>query len=521
MGKKNKLSIYLVKDEYANEDCKILSSFAQLLKVYPEVGTLYYLPSSISVPGWIESFVCGSLRDTNIFTSNARVVLLCHVSVAEGLSKTFAITMGYGKNLLAEDVIEEGFGLKVVLNTITPNSLRRINKTNIGGNQKNSNEQLPLESDIDAFGFDIDRDMIGTVTGTSDDETFAKGMITGSDMLNLSAEANINNIPSFLKNVYAQYTSKAYKESFGWIDHIRRVKDKKTIEELDAAVITLINTGSPDAWMAVPEVVDWENIEGFRYAGREIYHDIDISIVHKSFRAGLSSIRQLKDKRIVAIRSDNGEVITSWNAYRCLYAEVNLRSKSYCINNGRWYVIDQDFVETVNREYNAIPLSERSFLPYRHDHTRESDYSQEYVATDPSNLLLMDAKSIQYGGGQSKVELCDILTSDQTYIHIKPYSSSATLSHLFNQAVVSAELVLSDPEFRAKANAKIMELTKNRAFIIKNTQEKEITVILAILSDFTEDYPPIPFFSKIAMRYAQRRLQAFGCKVYLKNIKRI
>lgn len=521
MGKKNKLSIYLIKDEFAEEDRKILTPSAKLLKDYPDIGKLYYTPSSISVPGWMESFFCGSLRDTSIFTSNARVVLLCHVLIAEGLSKTFAITMGYGKNLLAEDVIEEDFGLKVVLNTITPDSLRRINKTNIGGNQKNSNEQLPLESDIDDFGFDIDRDMIGTVTGTSDDDTFAKGMITGSDMLNLSAEANIYNIPSFLKTVYSQYTSGAYKESFGWIDHIRRVKDKKTIEELDAAVIILINTGSPNAWMAVPEVIDWEDIDGFKYAGREVYPDIDISIVRNSFQEGLSSVRQLKDKRITAIRSDNGEVMTSWNAYKCLYAEVSLRGKSYCINNGRWYVVDQDFVEIVNREYNAIPVSDRFFLPYRQDHKRESDYSQDFVATDPSNLLLMDAKTIPYGGGQSKVELCDILTTDRTYIHIKPYSSSATLSHLFNQAVVSAELVISDPSFRAKANKKIKEQSKKRQFQIKDSDTKDITVILAILSDFSEEHPPIPFFSKIAIRYAQRRLQAFGCKVYLKNVQRI
>ncbi len=520
MGKKNKLSIYLIKDEFAKDDQKILSPSATLLKDYPDIGKLYYVPSSINVPRWMDSFFCGSLRDTNIFTSNARAVLLCRIVVADEKTKTFAITMGYGKNLLAEDVIEEDFGLKVVLNTIAPNSLRRINKINIGGNQKTSNEQLPLESDIDDFGFDIDRDMIGTITGTSDDEEFAKGIITGSDILSLSAEANIYNIPSFLKAVFAQYMSSAYKDKFAWIDHIRPVKNKRTIEELDNAVIYEINNKSPKVWMAVPDVINWEDVEGFRYAGRETYPDIYISVIRNSFREGLSSVKQLKDKRISAIRSDNGEVMTAWSAYRCIYAEVELRGVPYCINKGRWYSVDRDYVKTVNAEYDAIPVSDRVFLPYRQEHIREAIYSKAFAASDPSNLLLMDAKTIQYGGGHSKIELCDVLASDNTYIHIKPYSSSATLSHLFSQAVVSAELVISDPSFRAKANKKIKEQSKKRQFQIKDSDTKDITVILAILSDFEEDHPPIPFFSKIAIRYAQRRLQAFGCKVFIKNITR-
>lgn len=91
--------------------------------------------------------------------------------------------------------------------------------------------------------------------------------MTGSDQLNLTATVDVQNLSKFLKNAYARYTASCYKNSFGRIDHIRRIKSKSIIDELDSKVIDLINEGSPIVWVAVPEVIEWENIAGFKYAG--------------------------------------------------------------------------------------------------------------------------------------------------------------------------------------------------------------------------------------------------------------
>jgi uncharacterized protein (TIGR04141 family) len=149
----------------------------------------------------------------------------------------------------------------------------------------------------------------------------------------------------------------------------------------------------------------------------------------------------------------------------------------------------------------------------------ENAYSVAFVSSNANYLLCMDKQNISYGGGQSKVELCDILTTDKKFIHIKPYSGSATLSHLFNQAVVSAELVLGDAEFRAKANIKIGELSTDQSFKITTATKPD--VILAIISENDLERPPIPFFSKVALRYTKRRLETFGCKLSIKNIQKL
>ena len=74
---------------------------------------------------------------------------------------------------------------------------------------------------------------------------------------------------------------------------------------------------------------------------------------------------------------------------------------------------------------------------------------------------------------------------------------------------------MGDAEFRSKANLKIKEQTDNDEFLIKS--EDKPTVILAIISKYDEERPPIPFFSKIALKYTARRLRTYGCEVYLRK----
>jgi len=166
-----------------------------------------------------------------------------------------------------------------------------------------------------------------------------------------------------------------------------------------------------------------------------------------------------------------------------------------------------------------IPVSDMVFIDCKARRVTENEYTIEFVKTKPDYMICMDKKNVNHGGGRSKVELCDILTSDGKYIHIKPYSGSATLSHLFNQAVVSAELVITDKEFLKKANEKIQEVTDKKDFLISDGDHPD--VILAIISKDDVDRPNIPFFSKVALRHMKTRLKAYNCNLEIKNIKKL
>lgn len=97
MPKKNKLSIYLIEHEYADNDDKILKGLKLVLGELDGIGTVYYAPSVTTVPKWFDDFYCGKITNGEIYTFNARVALLTKVEMDENVVKRFAITMGYGK----------------------------------------------------------------------------------------------------------------------------------------------------------------------------------------------------------------------------------------------------------------------------------------------------------------------------------------------------------------------------------------------------------------------------------------
>jgi uncharacterized protein (TIGR04141 family) len=117
----------------------------------------------------------------------------------------------------------------------------------------------------------------------------------------------------------------------------------------------------------------------------------------------------------------------------------------------------------------------------------------------------------------SKIEFCDLLTNNKKIIHVKKYGGSSVLSHLFAQGMVSGELFIGDKKFREKVNKGLPESHR-----IENTEDRPIAsdyeIIFAIISSLDKDLD-IPFFSKVNLRSAKRRLGAFGYKVSLQKIK--
>lgn len=76
MAVKNKLSIYLIRDEFSSDDSFILkNSQYQSIEINKD-SKVYFEQSKNSIPRWMKSFFCGSLDNASIFVSNARAVFL-------------------------------------------------------------------------------------------------------------------------------------------------------------------------------------------------------------------------------------------------------------------------------------------------------------------------------------------------------------------------------------------------------------------------------------------------------------
>jgi uncharacterized protein (TIGR04141 family) len=167
--KNNKISVYLIKDGLEIES--ILKDIDDLMVLCSsDTSKTYYYPTRINVPKWIKSYYEIDNVD-NINVSNSKVISIHNLDI-DGKEVVFAIPFGSGKSLLKDDVIEEQFGIKVLLNSVGVDEFRQVVSSNYGGDHRTRNEQVPKKTNINEFGFDIYNDFIRKATAKTDDELF-------------------------------------------------------------------------------------------------------------------------------------------------------------------------------------------------------------------------------------------------------------------------------------------------------------------------------------------------------------
>lgn len=520
----NKLSIYLIKQEYSSlED--IFKDHENLTSENIEnVGNFYFGDSYISEPSWIKKFFGNSFNNTSendklkIFTASSKAVFLATVE-----ERIFAITFGYGHTLLKPGVWEERFGLKVALNILDSENLRSIDKKNMSVVPKLSKEQMTKDGTFADFGIDIEQDLIQGITGKTKDDNFGQ-TITGKDSFNLSVKIDLPKIQDFLKDCYSKYNSDDYKKEFAWIDQVSEIKDPNAIKKLDNELVEKIkkeNFGK--VWTAIPEIISWEDVSEFKFKKHSFGDDIDLptylGFLSDEEKQNLS-VDILKSHYIDCVSASADDIIKSWKLYNCLYCEVENDSQIKILSNGKWYQVENVFAKQVSDSFDEFRKQTSGItLPECKQNEHEDKYNDR-VAKEIGNVCCMDRKTVNHGGANQKIEFCDLYTADKKIIHVKHYGASSVLSHLFSQGLVSGELLLSDKEFRDKLNNKFTELGKD-TYKISNTSNKpktsEYEIVFAIISKSDNDLE-IPFFSKVNIRNAKKRLEMLGYPVSLLKI---
>lgn len=511
---KNKLSIYMLKhgirepEEIFQEKLNVEELWA-----FDDGSKVYYVPSNVHKPAWLGDFFHKDASD--LLQANSKVVFIKPISI-DNEQRYFAITFGFARFMFNDDVLEEQFGLKIVLNSIQQDQIRRITKASVGSNHKRSDEQLPKSSNISEFGFDINRDLMKNVSGKSNDEMFENSMITGGDIFSLTVERDINDIDALLLYCWNKYCDTSYRDRFAWIDNIKYVKEKALIERLQQKLIEEISAENYESvWMAVPEVVNWESIKEFKISGDDVAHDdIYIGDVIASLKNPLMSVSQLQSKRIYAVSSiDETNNVYEWTALKCIIAEIELDEQKYCFSDGKWYKINSDFVAHIENSYANIELCTDDFPPYEGDN--EDEYN-DALKLHLSNSHLLHKYKIALGRGQgNNIEPCDLLWNNKM-IHVKKNGGSSVLSHLFNQALVAGEMWI-DSSCRSQIREKM--ITSGEDDCIPATfRTSDYEIIVAIINKFHNARPKIPFFSKVAICFTATNIRNLGYTFKLKNI---
>lgn len=474
------------------------------------LGPLLIKPLAAKPPTWADFFYPHVNPSEFGEVSSSSAVLLVPI-----YKRWAALTFGQGRHLLTMNNFEDRFGLRVALNCIDEKKVKVIDKQSFDAIASHTLEQAARESNAREFGFDIERDLLKAVTGTPRHKDFGK-RLSGKEALTALVQVELNHLAVLLETFHKQFLSTFYRTNFDWVDKIREVTNLTLVSDLNDALIDLIRSGQFDerCWLAVPDIIDWSKVSGFRYsnANRQPEHfDLDLT----SFLETITDLRVLTEDKLknrdILCMDLNDQVIESWTAFNCLYCELDRKGHSYILNAGKWYELDKDFVKQVNTSFAEIPKYSGSFTVY--DDDTEGEYNKRLVDENSSEYCLMDRNLTRLGG---PMEFCDVFSKSKELIHIKRYSGSATLSHLFYQGMASAEFFQTDPAYRKLVLSK---LPKQFQIFTADARPgfEEYHVVFGIIK-VSKKQLTMPFFSRVGVRHAVRRLNGFGYRVSLAKI---
>lgn len=511
-----KFSIYLIKkgvkdiEDIINNYDKVKEHTIQ--NKTNKIGTLFFRSTPLRPPRWSELF--SSYIDLKEFKSCSTSAVL----LITAASRLFAITFGYGRYLLKPGSYEEDFGLRTTLNSVNPEKIRAVDRKVIDASGRYSREQASKNIPIIEFGLEVDKDILKAVVGPPEDETLGV-RLAGTESLSVYAKIDLTDASSYLKTCLKQYRKKTYKERFPWVDNIKEVKDTILKSELESDLeLKIQNEEFEGIWIAVPDLMDWHDVAGFKYTSSdrgELYDDINLhDFLDKIRNPDALNVSNLKTRYIYCISADTEMIKNKWSVYKCMYAEISRENKLYMLNGGKWYEIEQDYVTEVDEAIGRIKRSRNLRLP-TYDKISEAEYNQTTCEVYSTKYALMDRKTIWHGGGRSQIEFCDIFTNDNKLVHVKRYGGSNTLSHLFKQGTVSASLFLYDNEFRTKVNDELPNTHKFSSLDRPDASEYEVAYAIA---SRVEGSLVLPFFSRVTLRSAYIQLRNMGYKVTLTKI---
>lgn len=532
-------SVRLMRDGKQIEDCLRGGSFDEIPCAEPEGGRLFTYASS-NPPSWLKYVKRMTNDDLPMINRSSSAILFLSIPQDDGIGRLTATTFGNGHHAIDPEAVERDFGLRVVLNSVPRGEISSIDAATPDATTFQRRVQASRNSDISAFGMDVERDLLRVAAGTPADKAFAS-FVAGRDALTLQSRIAPKDLPAKLKECLRLSKETVYQADFEWVDNVRRVKEKDKIDSLDVLVLAELDSmragNASDMHMSPPEIYDYTEGRLIAYYGPSMtvsktwYPQLDISNYVSELDSGGfdGDVDGLKSHMVHVHKDEEASPTTKWSVYECFVWEVDLNERTYVLFAGGWYQIDEKFAETVERDLKKIMRSpgfiavtnaknEKEFI-------KEVEILQGYINLDQTKLSPGGVKG-------ANIEFSDFLSRDRKIIHLKDGHSSSAISHLWNQGLVCGDALSSDSEFRKKLRAAVRKREKDygkQGFVdllpavASRVDTSQYTIVYGILrrKHAKSGKLDIPFFSKISLRPAARQLAKLGYGVELHIVEKV
>lgn len=485
-------------------------------------GTLFVQEGEAGPPDWVRFLADVSEPELPYRTRGLNAVL-----VLDAAGRWFAITFGHARHLLDPDRFERDFGLYCALNGVDPEHLRGAEGRTFDDYALHTLRQLSRLSTLESLELNTDRELVVALAGQLEDGGLGK-KVDGRDAVRLTAELDPSQLAAKCAELLRISELEDYSDRFPFFDRIKRVRDPAEIARLNKRAFTVLGKREREQTerfdLFPPQIVS-EEIVVFRITpvtqGLTTVVEPDIGLLRYPLPAMCSAEEAeaaLRRFRLQGI-DGNGGLVKEWTFFECLHWEVPDGDSVCVLDAGQWYRVQPSLVGDVTEFAREIESSSIDW-PKAKVGQREEDYCK--AAAEERGLALLDQRFVKLPG-QTKIEACDLFSGKRQFVHVKHRKGgSGPLSHLFAQAMVSAECFVLDSEFRRQLRELLGEAKEGfERFSPDQVDSRQYSVVLAMITSPTargDVAKKLPFFSKIMLRLAVRRLESMGFEVYVDAI---
>jgi uncharacterized protein (TIGR04141 family) len=507
-------------------------------------GRLYIVHGNSHPPDWLRFLQDGLDHDIDVNNVAAPGALLVVRTRYRRKDVYFAFSFGVGRFLLKDTAYVRNFGLRVALNAIfegdtgseafDPSRLRSVTSRRPSANTLRLRGQASRSAALEAFDVDLNRDLLNGVTGQPvSDETWGF-RVTGTNALNISMPIEFSDLRQLCKRMCDAHSGSDYKARFSWIDDISRVEDPAEKGRLENQVVDLLRAGIIDELvLSVPEFVEWHRVQDFvlpyekgqKISRPELRLQDYLTALENAGKLDELDLAMLLRNRVVVLDGDKHQAY-QWSVWRCLSGELLVDGQTYVMDDGEFYVVSRDYLAELNGFITKNVPATKLTLPDALSQWDEGEYNKH--AGKVAELLCMDRRTVRVAQrSTTPVEVCDLLSTSRHLVHVKRKLGSSTLSHLFSQGYVSAELLLTNLEFRVGAAQRIRQAIGDRGadhtalggdvdyFGDTPIDAAQFEITFAIVADWGKAKlaDRLPFFSKVNLRRTVDDLQSRRFKV--------
>jgi uncharacterized protein (TIGR04141 family) len=498
------------------------------LKARPTVlpgGVLYHDTPPAKAAGWRGFLAPAFSNQLPSFNSQHSSAVLFFKAGNGRNQRSFAVTFGYGRALLEESALESDFGLRTALNLCDTSTLRAVDYRTIEERTRIGRIQLSDAGSVDAFRMNLDTDLLRGLEAESNDKKVCEKIGARWSNLIVAARIEVSDLGSLARSLLKCYKKKSLPTEYAWIENVRRVSDPSLLESLERDLEDRINNDDfAGIRLAMPDVGgSTTGIEarlfGAKLDAEAFTSDFADYLAKRKRQVKWTAQSAKNSQKVFLIDAKNGAEMESISLFRSIVAEVKLKNELYLLVDGEWFCLNQDFVAEVNKVLKRIPVLKHQY-PKWIDGEAEGIWNKR-ACNSCKDAALLDKANISHGGGHSKIEVADILTSGLVLGHVKRRDkSSSGLSHLFAQAVVSSRLLHQDEAFRQKVAKVVPSSHKTTAAKLKRSFDPPNWTIAYVILGADEKAPAdsLPFFSKVNLKGAVEQLKLMNYKVGLIGI---